>query len=220
MLTKINYITNLQDARSCAAWGINFLSFCFERGSDYKIPENMALDIASWIDGPILTADFGTDFESLQSFFHNHSNLPFAIQFNGRCFEEAKYFLPQEFIINPNRVFIIKIDNIFTHLSETIQLWDKYLIHRDNVFYEIDIDLQIIPVVKDFLVNNSNINLLFNLDPEIVGLREFHEKISSLSEIQAENIGISARKLIEEDFMNLDYDKIEALLMSIQEFAD
>ncbi|MEM7655248.1 MAG: hypothetical protein AAF399_03900 [Bacteroidota bacterium] len=50
-LLKVNRITNLQDARSSAAVGVNLLSFSLERGDDRKLPAKLIWSMTNWLSG-------------------------------------------------------------------------------------------------------------------------------------------------------------------------
>lgn len=54
---KVNRITNLQDARSSAAVGINLLSFSLERGHGRKLPAKMVWSMANWLSGVEIVLD-------------------------------------------------------------------------------------------------------------------------------------------------------------------
>ncbi|RMG26246.1 MAG: hypothetical protein D6730_09475 [Bacteroidetes bacterium] len=49
---KISNLTNLQDARYCAAMGVDYLSFSLERGSTRKLAPNLIWNIVNWLEGP------------------------------------------------------------------------------------------------------------------------------------------------------------------------
>jgi len=51
LLLKISNITNLQDARYCAAMGFDLLSFNLERGNPRKLEGPMIWNLASWLEG-------------------------------------------------------------------------------------------------------------------------------------------------------------------------
>lgn len=49
---KISNLTNLQDARSSAAVGFDFISFSLERGNPRKLPSSSIWSIINWLSGP------------------------------------------------------------------------------------------------------------------------------------------------------------------------
>ncbi|MEM6764141.1 MAG: hypothetical protein AAF824_04575 [Bacteroidota bacterium] len=57
---KISRITNLQDARYCAAEGVHFLSFSLERGYDQKLSVQTVWNIANWLEGPAYIIELNT----------------------------------------------------------------------------------------------------------------------------------------------------------------
>jgi len=58
MIIKAAAISNLTDARFFAAYGVDYIGFCFDPLSpDYISPQN-ALAIKGWISGPKIVAEF------------------------------------------------------------------------------------------------------------------------------------------------------------------
>ena len=49
---KVSRISNLQDARYCAAEEVPFLSFSLERGFDRKLSVQTVWNITNWLEGP------------------------------------------------------------------------------------------------------------------------------------------------------------------------
>ena len=58
---KISNLTNLQDARYCAAVGFDLVSFSLERGNVRKLPAPTVWNIATWLDGPGLALEMNID---------------------------------------------------------------------------------------------------------------------------------------------------------------
>lgn len=56
-LLKINRLTHLQDARSCAAVGFDYISFSLERGDPHKLSAAMVWNIVQWLSGPKVVLD-------------------------------------------------------------------------------------------------------------------------------------------------------------------
>lgn len=68
----IGPLTNLQDARSCAAVGFDFLVFSLARGSHRMIPASSIWSIANWLSGPGLVLELnGASLPELDSFQGN-----------------------------------------------------------------------------------------------------------------------------------------------------
>ena len=61
MILKAGPLSDLQDARYCAAEGIPYLSFSLERGSFRKVAPGFITDVATWISGPVIVADYGVE---------------------------------------------------------------------------------------------------------------------------------------------------------------
>ena len=64
MSLKINYITNLQDARFCAAEGVDFVSFVLDRSQLYRISPSAIEEILPWLSGVKTVIDIGNDEEA------------------------------------------------------------------------------------------------------------------------------------------------------------
>jgi hypothetical protein len=63
MQFKVNAIVSLQDARYCAAQGVQVLSFAQERGSHYYLPPETLGQIIGWLNLPQAVLDYGLDRE-------------------------------------------------------------------------------------------------------------------------------------------------------------
>lgn len=57
---KISNLTQLQDARYCAAVGFDFVSFSLERGSFQKLPVSGVWNMVQWLDGPSVILEINT----------------------------------------------------------------------------------------------------------------------------------------------------------------
>lgn len=55
---KASQITNLTDARYFAAWGIDWIGFDLEEGSENFVPPSSLLGIKDWIEGPKIIGEF------------------------------------------------------------------------------------------------------------------------------------------------------------------
>lgn len=58
-ILKFSSISNLTDARYAAGAWADFIGFCFDPSSDHYIEPKSAKDIISWINGPVVVAEFG-----------------------------------------------------------------------------------------------------------------------------------------------------------------
>ncbi|MCP4443171.1 MAG: N-(5'-phosphoribosyl)anthranilate isomerase [Aureispira sp.] len=56
---KASQISNLTDARYFAAWGTEWLGFCFDFGQDHYIAHQEVKAIKEWIVGPKIVGEFG-----------------------------------------------------------------------------------------------------------------------------------------------------------------
>lgn len=56
---KAASVTNLTDARYFAAYGVNYLGFNLEQGTENAISPTMVAAFRDWIEGPILVGEFG-----------------------------------------------------------------------------------------------------------------------------------------------------------------
>ncbi|MEL6190644.1 MAG: hypothetical protein AAFR66_01280 [Bacteroidota bacterium] len=64
---KVSRISNLQDARYCAAEGVPFLSFSLERGFDRKLSVQTVWNINNWLEGPEIIIELnGVSVEEVQ----------------------------------------------------------------------------------------------------------------------------------------------------------
>jgi len=58
-ILKFSSISNLTDARYAAGAWADFVGFCFDPSSDHYIEPKSAKEIISWINGPVVVAEFG-----------------------------------------------------------------------------------------------------------------------------------------------------------------
>ncbi len=56
---KANAINNLSDARYFAAFGVEWMGFCFDPESRDFIPPEKAKEIIDWLSGPKMVGEFG-----------------------------------------------------------------------------------------------------------------------------------------------------------------
>lgn len=56
---KIGNLSDLQDARYCAAVGVSMLEFCLERGNPKKITPELVSEITQWLEGPKFVGYYG-----------------------------------------------------------------------------------------------------------------------------------------------------------------
>lgn len=55
---KLNHITDLHDARYCAAVGVHLLSFHLEEADEYSIAPQAVAGIMGWLSGPVGVGEF------------------------------------------------------------------------------------------------------------------------------------------------------------------
>lgn len=66
---KASHITNLTDARYFAAWGVNWLGYNFDKGSEHYIPPQNMKAIKEWVEGVQSVGEFSfaNDVEEINS---------------------------------------------------------------------------------------------------------------------------------------------------------
>jgi len=70
-ILKFSSITNLSDARFAAGSWADFVGFCFDPSRPEYIEPKQAKEIAGWINGPLLTGEFGQQpIEWIQDFIN------------------------------------------------------------------------------------------------------------------------------------------------------
>jgi phosphoribosylanthranilate isomerase len=70
-ILKFSSITNLSDARFAAGSWADFVGFCFDPALPDYIEPARAKEIAGWINGPLLTGEFGSQpIEWIKDFIH------------------------------------------------------------------------------------------------------------------------------------------------------
>jgi hypothetical protein len=82
-VTKIGPLTQLQDARSCAAVGFDLISFSLARGEDRKLPVSMVWSIVNWLSGPEIVLEVNRESleeleEAARAFSWRYVSLPAA----------------------------------------------------------------------------------------------------------------------------------------------
>lgn len=58
IILKAGAVTNLTDARFFAAYGVDYIGFCFDPQDPSYISPEQAMAIAGWISGPRIVAEF------------------------------------------------------------------------------------------------------------------------------------------------------------------
>lgn len=68
-ILKFSSITNLSDARYAAGMWADFIGFCFDPSKPEYLEPSKAKEIAGWINGPLITGEFGNQpIEWIQDF--------------------------------------------------------------------------------------------------------------------------------------------------------
>lgn len=57
-ILKFSSVSNLSDARFAAGSWADFIGFCFDPGKPDYLEPGKAIEIASWVNGPLLTGEF------------------------------------------------------------------------------------------------------------------------------------------------------------------
>lgn len=70
-ILKFSSITNLSDARYAAGMWADFIGFCFDPSKPEYLEPAKAKEIAGWINGPLVTGEFGNQpIEWIQDFIN------------------------------------------------------------------------------------------------------------------------------------------------------
>lgn len=191
---KINNLADLQDARYCAAFGADFMSFALGRGDDCKMPERAVSEIVEWLEGPRFVFNYGADYEAAAAYLESNAGDPDAPLAEVRfAFDPSAEFLFGDAVLLAVRLPADIDHAVFESWlcrAHTQAAWvelipevfdENLLIMLDNVFSEAD-------------------NCLLNMDacPD--------DLLSRLKHVPA---GVSVRKKVEEDLIHLDYDAFE-----------
>jgi len=197
---KINHLVNLHDARCCAAWGVNFVSFALEKGALHRLPEGMMQEIAGWLSGINVVLEYGADLATA----HELPKL-----------ETPTYIQLDAEVLNaqPQIYSVPVIRTLHLPAQLPVDFWQWYhTLTQGAAIVEI-IAANTIPL-KEWtatlsLLCQQPIPTLFNLD--YLPLHFFIDN-------DLRPFGFSARESVSLDFANLDYDACENLLSAIQNY--
>ena len=195
---KVNHLVNLQDARYCAALDVAMIGFCLERGNSYRLPDSMIADIVSWLEGPKIVLNFGSDYEEMNEF------LPRTLTTD----------VWHEFVYVPD--MIIPARSVL-HLSDPdlmrVNEFEWLLGHSDDVYLELDIPPRYTNDLQAFLeaMQAFQQKIILNADAYDFDILNTFPVLPAM---------ISVRSSVEEDLMHLDYDKFEALTDRIKDIKN
>lgn len=192
---KLNHLVNLHDARYCASQNVHFMSYDIGRGLDRRLPPKTALEIIKWLEGPTHVLNFGNDLEGHAAFLSEHTlpgNLLF--QFDPNTTPDPAETGPERLL----RHFSFASPDELANLAPDIDA------AADTVAW---VELEplaaheaMVELLDGFLLAHTN--LILNVDAfglEVIDRFEIPPNV------------IAMRKLVEEDFLNLSFDKFEAL---------
>lgn len=96
---KVGSITNLSDARYCAAMGVDMLGFQAVEGHENFIPAPLFQEIRGWVTGPQVVAEvYGVkDLTELQTIIENYR--PDFLELGTQEFDQLNGTLPLPFIL-------------------------------------------------------------------------------------------------------------------------
>jgi hypothetical protein len=195
---KLNNIVDLQDARFCASFGADYVSFNLSRGHDMKLPERMAAEQIEWLSGPRPVLSFGTDVENFFTYTGKHTtpadclfqfdidaDVPFEEIDRERLILEVGFDSPEALAAQFDRLHDIGQGVHFMELAPTLDT------------------LEVRSAISDFIVQYDNVCL--NLDG--LGLAALHDMALMPP-------AVAVRRLVQENAQLLDYEKVEELLAS------
>jgi hypothetical protein len=198
MLLKVNHIVELQDARYCAAAGVDFISFALDRDSWHHLSVAQVQEILGWLSGPKPVLDFGRDLEEAMRFFHTYAPPAEAFfQFTW----QTSFTLPAEFVAE-QVILQIPLDKLPEALPEAAKLPFAYL--------ELSPTGDAVTASGANWVDVLSTDTRFLVDIDVLSL----DWLRKLSTIPA---GVCVRKLVEQSLHQLDFDKFEITLAELAE---
>ncbi|MBX3102476.1 MAG: hypothetical protein KF690_08215 [Bacteroidetes bacterium] len=199
---KINHLTNLQDARYCAAMNLDYVGFCMERGHVRKMAEETIAEIAEWLSGPQVVLDFGADVEGLQDWHTRYPGDGRLLQMN---YDAAAHTLPAGI---PLARLILTVA-----VPEKGGLPDEALLALGSQ----GALLELVPAGRSkAIITRLNAlfaqshHLLLNLDATGARL---------LPELTARPYGVAFRDIASTGAYELDYDKTEAVIEAFRGYV-
>lgn len=195
MKLKINHLTNLADARYCAAMGVHFVSFSHERGSLYNLPDRAVQEILPWLSGPDAVLDFGADTQAQNAWLATLTELPAQTWLQGTS--ESLYPLGERYWQTLPQGSMPHQPHIRTEAEWTLSApaWLEALpadTSPATLAWLTKLHTELLPGAQ----------LCINLDgcgPGILPLLGFAPH------------AVSMRSLVQADLLNLDYDAFEQL---------
>ena len=85
-MVKVGSITNLSDARYCAAMGVEMLGFAIDPTHEYYIPENRFVEIIQWVSGVTIVGEMINNLE----FFEAYQQIDVLQISDGKLLKKAK----------------------------------------------------------------------------------------------------------------------------------
>jgi hypothetical protein len=199
---KINHITNLADARYCAALDMAAISLSLGRGSVYKINRQTATEITQWLSGPLIVYEFGDDWAGYQDLVAHYPQIccqfsvvnqtisppPGAVVwYSVRLTDEQplRHWLNTAPVIMSTYTPVLELEFIVSPATISTELLAE-ICRQFSCWYNID------------MLNWAAV-----------------EKLVSQSCILPE--GLAARRAVQKDLLEIDYDKIELLIAQMSE---
>lgn len=131
---KVGSITNLSDARYCAAMGVDMLGFQAVEGHENFIPAALFQEIRGWVTGPQVVAEvYGVkDSAGLQTIIENYR--PDFLELGAQEFDLLKGTLPLPYILALKNQEIVKGSPAYILSAEEVSIptSSKLLISVDS----------------------------------------------------------------------------------------
>ncbi|MFK8102913.1 MAG: N-(5'-phosphoribosyl)anthranilate isomerase [Saprospiraceae bacterium] len=151
---KSSQISNLTDARYFAAWGVEWLGFCFDPSSEDYLSIQAMNAIKAWIEGPKIIGEFGLQsteeilgaidllaLDGIQLGMHAELNQVKALQ---------AHFMVKEVIIEKNTTFNALSQHILTfapYVNMFLLNFDKNGISWELLQKDPNFDLEVLQAV-------------------------------------------------------------------------
>jgi len=188
MVLKVNNVTNLADARYCAAMGVAYLTFNMERGSLSKVSEALVLELAPWIAGSQLVIHCGKDETAAEASSHALAESIDVVEIE---WELRNKISPDQAVAYT--LHLQSLDNLGTILEELQQRKSHYLELR------LSSDLQ----------TNTHLQKLSAYDLKKIIFHVDNLDQDFLKQIRSKVYGFALDENVRMDLQQLDYDKFE-----------
>jgi len=192
---KVDHVVHLQDARYCAAAGVQYLTFCLERGHMRKLAENTVWELLEWLSGPQFILDFGLDHAAAEAFVRAPVRTDVWVQIACPLDQLAQAQLP------PAHLVSIAFDRS-EDLIERQALLEKLIQDEFRIELAPKGSTARTPALPDALLSTGPTWFL-----QTDSLR-----VSDWALIQTSSFIPAFREWVQADAFHLDYDRFEELL--------